>query len=430
MAASGGGLHLLETISAGDKQYGLVHRGNTANVVSKVSNSPESRSFAKLIQEDALLQRLFSPQWTQVSLLNELSLPVYFSKTPGRPPPAAVIREAQKGSELGSFTMERIMKAARPKIEEWAQRVAEKLEAQGTPPGTIDQQAMLLAVLQAMGLFTAGAPTTAWLRLLAPFEDYFADDLMDLGVSLLSATKIVALSLGLTRREGLLKSTGMDEKSYEAALLRLLEDGYAKPLLSLFWCEHHQDIPTSFYVVGHRRPPTAKCDVCGRVLRHGTFLFLTSAAMALARQRQGPLLYLLSWNLEQRGIPWGAQVYVQGIAEANEVDLVYRVNAEQGYVVGECKSYATDVPERTVETNLRKQIGQLSDKVTALNKAGIPLSKAILVTNYFVTKQRKAFVKSMVRAGAIWPCKKVDVVLIGPNNFPDLPGLERKEEIS
>ncbi len=422
-------LNLLESIAGKKKQYRLVSKGNVQAVLEKIKNVRRCHSFAKLLSSDEEMLRLFSLHWSQVTALEEVSVPVLFSlQIASEDAETVVSREAKKEEEKTSFTVEKVLSDARPQIDRFVKKMVGKLQSSGAKPDTLDESQVIAVLLKSMGLFSMGSPLSAMVNMLKPFEDFVADDALDVVVSVLGASKSQVLEFGLSRRERVLKGTELDDDTYESLLARLVEDEYAKPLLTILWCEGHRRNPTSFYVAGHRDIPIVRCDTCNRDLNYGTFLYLAPPAMTLTRHYEGTLLYLIAWILEQAGNKWNSQVYLEGEGEDTEKDIVYASESRDEIVVVECKTFATDVPDRTVATNLRKSLKQLAMKVNSLQKKDVKVSSAVLATNYVVKSGMRKKTQEILKQKTYSSLRKTKLVLIDPSNLNELPGVQKGED--
>ena len=416
--------HLLESIEDKKGRSRVLHsRGRILKTVEKINAHPESRSFVNLLESDSGVRRLFSLHWTQISLLEEMSLPIFFSLSGSdEDTHRAVEREAKKGEELGEFTVERILKDAEPRLEEHLAKIQRDLRKAGKIYGFVDEGVFVYHLLRSLGLLSRGSPLRGIAKLLKRYEDHIADEGLEVLSALLAAGKSRTLAFGVGRRARLMASTQMDGVEYERCLVALLDGGFLRPLLSLVWCEGHKELPTSAYVAGHRCLPILTCDVCGKPLSHGTFYFLSSGAMTLARQYDGIIPYLIALALEERGIPWNSEVFLRGEPAEVEKDLVYMIPG-RGLVLVECKTFATDVPPRTMKSNIQKSLKQISAQVERLKAKGIEPFLAALALNYVLTDELREFVTSQLLEGKFEPLPPDRFLLVGFGELHALPGL-------
>ena len=415
------GLNLLNALKGRSREYPLVPHGNLRRAIAKAKTAPESKTFSSFLGSNVDAQSLLFLHWSHTTLFDEISIPIYFSTPPGVSSGETVAREAKKGAEIGTFTIERILHDSKPQIEDYFRRMIERIESAGVSPEMMSQTELLAAMLQAMGLITTGSPLSAMLKLVQPLEDYFADDVPELALTILGMTKSPLLEYGQSRRAIAIRASGLDESRYEAVVSQLVGEGYLKPSLTLFWCEGHPSVPTSYYLAGHRRVPKVRCDVCNKIMRYETFLLLSPPAMTFVRHKKGAVLHLLAWELEIAGIPWNGEAYADGLPNAGELDLVYDPPGKQGVVLVECKSHVTDTPERTIQSNLKKAATQLAKKADVLAGAGIPLAAVSVASNYPVTSARDKVLKSTFDSKARNCASSLDVILLGPGTLSRIP---------
>ncbi len=418
-------LNLLNVLKGGSRDYPLVPHGSLRRAIAKAKTAPESKTFSSFVGGSVDAQSLLFLHWSHTTLFDEISIPLYFSTPPGVSSRETVAREAKKGAEIGTFTIERILHDSKPQLEEYVRRMIERIQASGVSPEMMSQAELLAAILQAMGLITAGSPLSAMLKLVQPLEDYFVDDAPDLALTVLGMTKFPLLEYGQSRRAIALRASGLNESRYEAVVSQLVAEGYLKPSLSLFWCEGHPTVPTSYYLAGHQRVPKVRCDVCNKIMRYGTFLLLSPPAMTFVRHKKGAILHLLAWDLEIASIPWNAEAYPDGLPNAGELDLLYDPPGGKGVVLVECKSHVTDTPERTIQSNLKKAATQLAKKADVLSAAGISLRAVSVASNYPATPAREKLLKSTFDSKARNCSSNLDVVLLGPGTLSRIPGVSK-----
>lgn len=411
-------MHTLNRLRGKTKQYALVSKGRTPQVVEKIRGIPKARAFAELLGSRTSVQNVFMHHWKQLSFLESFSLPVFFSSTRGEPPQGMITRSTREGEAQLGYTIERIFASARPQLEEALKKFAKRLDASGADPDNPSQEAFLISMFQMLGIFAGGDPTKTMFQVLKPFEDFFADELPDIGGLIVDATKSSTLAAGFTRRQALLQNSNLSVEDYEATVTELYSDGYLRPALSIMWCSEHGQYPRSFYVAGHLAIPTrAKCDLCRRNLKSGTYYVPSSTAMILARRYEGAMLPLMAWNLESSEIPWNANVYLQD-EEDTEKDLVYRKPRASGVSIVECKTYYRDTNDRVRRDNLSGLLHQLEQHVGKYTARGIAVEEAILATNYPVTEELEGFVKHTVaQKPLLAELKRVHVRLVGPGKL-------------
>ncbi len=411
-------LHVLESVEGSEKTYRLVPHGNVASVVQKVRSSPRARMFADLLRGDSSVQGIFFHHWRQLTLLKQVSVPVFVSSDAVASGPDPLVKEAAYAKEKSEVTLQGVMADALPLIEKKIKTLLARLEKAGINPAQATQEQFLPLMLGQMGLFSGGDPIAAMVTLAKPFEDYFADEVGDFGLELLAALKAGVRKEGLDRRGRLLKESGLGEPTYEAALAKLREEEFLRPALSVLWCAGHPKLPVTSVYVGDQWAVDSRCTTCHERLHHCTFLVPSTSSMMFVRHYEGILPYLMAWDLEQNDIPWASHVYLEGEAGDTEKDLVFMPKGKKGVTIVECKSAYTDTPDRTVEVNLKDHLGQLVKHVKSYQSKGIPVARAVLATNYMATEERVKKVEEWVEEEEPFQALRAqDFMLIGPNNL-------------
>ena len=411
-------LHLLTRLRGKNKTFVLVSKGRASSAVEKIRGNPKARAFADLLESKPNVQNVFLHHWKQISFLEDFSLPVFFSSAELDAPEGVLAHSTREGEAQLGFTFEQIFLSARPQIEEAVKKFAKRLEAAGADPDNPKQEAFLVSLFQTLGVFTGGDPTKAIFKMLKPFEDFFADELPDIGGLIVDSTKSAALTAGFARRQALLQNSSLSIKDYEAAIKELSADDYLRPALSMMWCSEHGKYPRSFFVAGHAAlPGKATCDLCRRYLKSGTYYIPSSAAMILSRRYEGALPCLMGWDLERNEIPWNANVYLKD-EDDTEKDLVFAKPRTGGVSIVECKTFYRDTNDRVKRDNLTGLLHQLEQHVGKYVARGIRVAEAVLATNYPVTDELEKFVnESVSEKSSLAELKKVRVRLIGPGRL-------------
>jgi hypothetical protein len=146
--------------------------------------------------------------------------------------------------------------------------------------------------------------------------------------------------------------------------------------------------------------------------------------MSVARQYDGFLPYVLACILEEREIAWNAEVYLEGESNDLEKDLVYQ-KPGGGVVIVECKTFATDTPERAVKGNLSDSMRQLSRQIESLQLRGIRVSDSVLAVNYAKDSEISEFVKNKLQESDYRQLKDTPFHLLHPSELDALPGLKK-----
>ena len=396
-----GKLHLLRSLRGRSKDYLLAAKSNIPYSVAKIRSNLKSRKFAELLDSDRSVRRLFFHHWMQLTAFEGVSIPFLFSADAPDVEDSVLKMSSQKGEEQATFTIERMLDDAQPAIERSLKKFVNRLRAAGMDAPDQNAAGAMLRVLDSLGLFSGSSPMSGVVRLIKPFEDYFADDLPEVALLLAEASKSKLLAYGMARRRSIARDSGLSEKEYESAITRLLDSGVLSPAIAILWCNRHGELPLSSYAVAPTTPIfRASCGVCRAKLKTGIFYLLTPSAMVIARHYEGCIPYLLAWDLERNDYYWNAHVYLAGEGDV-EKDLVFLMKGRgspRGSVgIVECKTYRTDVSDRVIHENLRRDLAQLSNQVESYKVRGIPVGYAILACNYEMTPERKEFASTTIR---------------------------------
>lgn len=418
MASTVSDLHLLTQLRGKKRTYRLHSKGRLAGIVHKIKTSAKSRAFASLLESSASSQGIFLNHWKQVSVLADFSLPLFFASQQNEPPLGAFGRSGVEGEAELNLTVERILEQAKPRLEETLKRFVARLKAQGVDLEQASEGVVMKALFDLFGGLSGGSPTKAFITLLRPYEDFFADEIPDVASLILDSIKAGILSSGFSRRQTVLQSSGLGLTDYEAEIAKLAASGYLLPALSVMWCNEHGQYPRSFVITGHKSLPTgSKCDLCRRPLRSGTFYVPCSPAMTVARQYQGPMLPLMAWDLERNEIPWNAEVFLEGENDT-EKDLVFRWTKSQKVSIVEVKSYYRDTNDRVRIDNLSGLVRQMEQHVASYESRGIRVEQALLATNYPTTGALEKHVETFIaETKGLELLRNISVRLIGPGSL-------------
>lgn len=393
-------LHLLRSLRGGSKDYLLAAKSNIPYCVSKIRDDLKSRKFAELLASDRSIRRMFFHHWKQLTAFDEMSIPFLFSSDAPDSEDSVLQRSSRLGEEQATFTIERLIEDAKPALERAMKKFAERMNAAGLDQEEQNFAAVLGSIFESLGLFSGKSPLSAMVRIAKPFEDYFADDAPSIALLFAEASKSKLLDYGMARRRAIVRDSGLSEPEYEAAVKKLLGEALVLPALVILWCNRHGELPLSSYAVAPTNPVfRATCGVCRGKLSTGTFYLLAPSAMVVARHYEGCIPYLMAWDLERNGYVWNAHVYVAGEDDV-EKDLVFKLkgkgNPPGAVGIVECKTYRTDVSDRVVEENLRRDLGQLSRQVESYKALGIPVGCAFLACNYEIVRERRDTLTALV----------------------------------
>jgi hypothetical protein len=411
-------LHLLKSVKGRERDYEILSKGNVASVVEKVRPNHKARSFAELLIKDRNVGGLFFHNWRQLSLLPGFSIPVFADTDRPLSGPDSLSIEAKEAAGKSGVAFESIIAIAEPLLMQKLVAMQARMKADGIDPGKMSQETLGMFMFQRMGFFSGGSPLTAMIDLVRPFENYFADELGDFAFELLSAVKAGIRESGNERTKRILKDSALSPEVYHETIRAMKENHFLRTGVSVHWCEGHADLPVSLVTVGDSYQTSLSCKVCNKSLVQCNFLLPTSAAMIWVRQYPGILQYLLPWTLEQNEIPWAANVFLEGVADDTEKDLIFKPKGAKGTTIVECKSDYTDSPERTVNQKLRDHLIQMAKATQSYRKLGIEVEKVILATNNEATPSRAESIKQWIDDDSdLESLSGLEVKLVGPNSL-------------
>ncbi|MBU1157875.1 MAG: hypothetical protein KKE24_00875 [Candidatus Thermoplasmatota archaeon] len=200
--------------------------------------------------------------------------------------------------------------------------------------------------------------------------------------SIFSIWKYGALQFGRKHLENLLVSSRQSYEEYHRTL-KQLADRFCllSPATSLVWCTQCRKHPQSYFAVASQDPPVSTCPVCKSEMAVGTFYYPKSPLAKLLDARDGLLGTTVHWSLRESGRSWAPGVYVEGLADDTEKDAVFQMEDENEIGIVESKVHHLDSPGRTLESQIREDLNQLSNHWRTYDKADIHVSSAYLVTN-------------------------------------------------
>lgn len=408
----------LVAIESGGRRYDLLTKGNVPSVIEKIRKDYKARQFAELLVSDTDVSRLFLHHWRQLSLLPDLSIPIFADTDQALVTVDVLGREAKEATGRTGVALESIVVSAQPVIERKLKSLVERMREKGVDPEKINQEAFAIQLFSMMGFFSGASPLSGLVGMIKPFEDYVADEIGDFAFELLSAIKLGIRDAGNARRHRIITESGLTVDRYRATIARMVSEGYLRVALAVLWCDGHPNLPVSLVVVGDSTQTVVNCSVCGKILVRCNFLLPTVHSMVWVRQYAGALQYLLPWMLEQQEIAWAANAYLDGVSGDTEKDIVFETKGAKGVSLVECKSDYTDSPERTINQKIRDHLVQLSKAVASYKTLGIEVGMAILATNYEASSERREAVSKWIESDSdLDPLRSVRFKMVGPGSL-------------
>ena len=271
----------LAAVEAGSNRYEIFSKGNVPSVIEKIRRDYKARRFAELLVSDSDVSRLFLHHWRQLSVLPEISFPI-FVDTDQAPTAVDVLgREAKEATGRTGVAFESIIQSATPVIERKFQSLVARMKSQGVDPEKLNQETFAIQLFSMLGFFSGASPLSGLIGLVRPFEDYVADEMGDFAFELLSAIKVGMRDAANERRSRILRESGLSLDRYRATIARMLSDGYLRVGLSVLWCEGHPNLPVSLVVVGDSTQAEVTCSFCHNNHVRCNILHPTSNSMVL-----------------------------------------------------------------------------------------------------------------------------------------------------
>lgn len=393
-------LNVLTSVAGGGKNYRLVSKGKIGRYVQKIKSNSRSEDFAKRLKSDKALQGIFLQHWKQLSLVQDVSIPVLFSAPSSNLPEELLRISSKTGNEQVGNLVHAVFEEAKPQIVTAIEQLRARLKEEGINLAEAQSGMVMPFLFQSMGLFSGGSPLATLVRLIKPYEDLFIDEALEVGLSILEPVKAGVIENGFARRRIVLQNSGLSIDEYEKAVRGLVDEEFLRPGLSVLWCAEHGKYPRSMFLAGHLAlPRIAKCDLCGRDLDSGNFLVCSSTMMPLVRPYEGAIPVLLAWDLERQGLKWISNCYLEGEEGDLEKDLVFQREGQSSVGIVECKSYYRDTNDRVVKDNIASMLHQLEKQAESYTDRSIPVEVAILAVNYEITSELRDFVREELKKG-------------------------------
>ena len=169
----------------------------------------------------------------------------------------------------------------------------------------------------------------------------------------------------------IMKVLDTDERSYREIINFLEQNGIFIPLIAFSWCGRHPDpkISITYQVCGEL--PELKCKDCGKTMKRMVLYIPSGEYVDLFSYREGYLLALTAYLLEEFGFKWKDHVTING----REVDLVFSKNGKKGIL--ESKVFKLMADDFNLGENLRKMLSQIEEHGELLGE----VDEIVILTN-------------------------------------------------
>lgn len=412
----------------------VISKGKALSIVAKLKESIEAKTFVEMALDDNEVLRLLCSHRSSLSAFEKYNFPMLFSikrwiKVKSDLPFTLV---ATKETAKSQHRIEQIIERAKPTLEELSKNFMKKhatlledinIEAESLVYQE-EREQQILGMIVSQIIVQDLADEEKILKIIKMFEDFVIDDVAPVGLMFVNSLKKEFVEFGVKNREKIMHSSKLDESRYEDTIKKLeIEYSAIKPLISVFWCENKRHEHHSFFMISHFSVPDIKCPICGKKLSVGTFYYFIPPINYLLRSREGLIQALTIHIIDKTEREWLPGVYLEGIGDDTEKDIVIRKNDDQCSIV-EIKSFATDVSTRTKKEHLKQLLNQSLKHLDSYLKRNIIVNDLYLISNYWVDDEIVELIDDLLSQKKFSKLKEVNLEIIGPNNIKKLKVLE------
>lgn len=416
--------------------YQIISKGNSLAIATKLKESLEAKTFIEMALEDDDVLNLLCTHRSTLSVFEKFNFPLLFSihREMGIKSELPFATLAKKESIKGQDTIEHIVERAKPTLEDLENKFKAKygklledikIEVVGLQE---EKNQQILSMIISQVIIQDFGNEEKILKIIKELEDFVIDDIVPVGLVLVDSFKENYIEYGIKHREKTISGSKLDEKAYEDTINKLkTKYKVIKPLISIFWCENETHEHYSFFIFSHSIVPNIKCPICDKNLSSGTFYYFIPQINYLLRGREGLIQALTMYISDKTGRQWLPGVYLEGLAEDTEKDIVIQTG-EQKYTIIEIKSYVTDVGLRTIKENIKQLMLQARNHLNSYNKQNIDVEGIYLVSNYFIDKEIKRNIKDLLSNSKFENLKKIKLKIVGLNNIKELNELKLEQD--
>lgn len=404
-------MELDKIVNKDDEMFNLISKGESLNIFEEIDESVETKTFLKLIQKDLDILNLLTNHKTNMSIIEGLNFPMLFSididaksDFQSHFDELAAMNIAKTDQQL-----KQLLKKVLPEILEKMNKIPTKTKAK------------LLLQTRKGNLLKELPKTIEDLRpenkeqLLKEVTNSVAGEIIPTILSFIDTSKSWFINSGLEIRSNIIHASDIDERKYED-LINKLENHYhvIYPFISLYWCEKEHD---SFYTIGSRM--NGKCPICDRDLLKCTVYHFRPDILKILRADEGLIKCLAMFLVDDSGLLWLPDVYLEKVKEDTEKDILIE-SGEERYIIIEVKNYAKDVSNRAKKQNVDKIMSKTLNHLRSYKKKNIDVEKVYAVFNYCYDKQIQSQINRNLKKPKFSDLNQVEFKVIGIDTIENL----------
>jgi len=220
-------------------------------------------------------------------------------------------------------------------------------------------------------------------KMIKSFFRRAGDIVVPAAVDILSILKLEIIRVGRNHFKQLCKTLHMEQERLTILINRLLTKyEVIHPSISVAWCNTCLKTPQTLISIGQQEPPIIHCPVCKSEMNIGTFFHFSSALANLMTMPDGVVHIAVLWSLcSGKEVSWLPGVYLEGVDNDTEKDVVFKSDEADGYGVIETKVYALDKPDRSLKENIAQDAIDLLNNCQAYIERGVLIDSIMLITN-------------------------------------------------
>lgn len=372
-------------INKDDKSFKLTSKGNSLAIFEEIEDSVDTLTFLKLIKKDSDVLNLLTNHNSNMSIIEGFNFPMLFSIDSNAKSnfQTNFSKITEKNIAKTDQYIKQLFKKSFPRIlEKTSNKIKPKTKA------TLLAHAMRGKLMKNLPKAIDDLKPEEKEELFKEVIDSAAGEIIPTLLSVVDMSKSWFINLGLEIRENIVTASDIDEEKYEK-IIEKLENHYEviEPFISLYWCETNHG---SFYTIGSHMNGT--CPNCGRDMLKCTLYHFKPNIVKLLRADEGLIKCLTMFLVDESGLLWLPDAYLEGEAKDTEKDVLIEIG-DKKYAIIEVKNYAKDVPLRTKKSNIDKMMSQALKHLKKYKDKNIFPEKMYLVFNYHYGKELQDHVK-------------------------------------
>ncbi|VUT27718.1 MAG: hypothetical protein SYNGOMJ08_00268 [Candidatus Syntrophoarchaeum sp. GoM_oil] len=410
----------------------IISNDETFKTYEKVKTL-EAKTFLKLALNDENILKLLTTHQSNLSPFKKFNYPLLFSLNAQGDLSFGLM--AEKESIKVEYTIGQIGEKTKPNLERLVKKfetkyvpLIEQLEVDDVITELEEEKREEFIKTKIIQTVTEELGNeNQMMKIIKIFEDDVIDDIIPIGLSMINSMKDEILKFGIEHRNNLLNASKFEKDEDYKKVIETLEHELKviKPLLSIYWCENKNHEHFSLYMTTHANIPEIKCPICNEGLSSGTFYYFIPEINYLLRRREGLIKSLVMHILDSGSSAWNSSVYFEKEQNDSEKDFVIETD-EGKYCIIEVKNYATDVPQRTKQENIKQALGQISNHVDSYENMNVDISQVILITNYWKDDELERIRKELLDDEKYEKIKRYNFELFGPGELHNLQKLFMK----